>query len=38
MEAARFYDPTDRGLEGKIKEKLDQLRALNAQATQEKMP
>ena len=38
MEAARFYEPTDRGLEGKIKEKLDQLRALNAQATQEKIP
>lgn len=31
----RFYEPTDRGLEGAIKEKLDRLRTLNRQAQQE---
>jgi len=31
----QFYEPTDRGLEGAIKEKLDRLRALNRQAQQE---
>ena len=31
----RFYEPTDRGLESAIKEKLDRLRALNRQAQQE---
>ena len=33
--AEQFYEPTDRGLEGAIKEKLDRLRALNRQAQQE---
>ena len=31
---AQFYQPTDRGLEGAIKEKLDRLRAMNHQAQQ----
>jgi len=31
----QFYEPTDRGLEGAIKEKLDRLRALNRQAQQD---
>ena len=31
----RFYDPTDRGLERSIREKLEQLRALNKQAEQQ---
>ena len=31
----QFYEPTDRGLEGAIKEKLDRLRAMNRQAQQE---
>ncbi len=30
MKAQQFYRPVDRGMEAKIKEKLDQLRALNA--------
>ena len=33
--AKQFYEPTDRGLESAIKEKLDRLRALNRQAQQE---
>ncbi|MGZ5079674.1 MAG: replication-associated recombination protein A [Usitatibacter sp.] len=32
MERPRWYQPTDRGLEGKIREKLDRLRALDEQA------
>jgi putative ATPase len=32
MEAKRWYQPTDRGLEGKIREKLAHLRALDADA------
>jgi putative ATPase len=32
MEPPRWYRPTDRGLEGKIREKLDHLRALDEQA------
>ena len=31
----QLYEPTDRGLEGAIKEKLDRLRALNRQVQQE---
>ena len=31
----RLYEPTDRGLEGAIKEKLDRLRALNRQVQEE---
>ena len=34
----QFYEPTDRGLEGAIKEKLDRLRAMNRQAQQEGKP
>lgn len=34
----QFYEPTDRGLEGAIKEKLDRLRAMNRQAQQECEP
>ena len=34
----QFYEPTDRGLEGAIKEKLDRLRAMNRQAQQEDEP
>ena len=33
--STQFYEPTDRGLEGAIKEKLDRLRAMNRQAQQE---
>jgi len=33
--AMRFYEPTDRGLERNIKEKLERLRALNRQAKSE---
>ena len=29
MKAQRFYEPVDRGMEAKIKEKLDKLRAQN---------
>jgi putative ATPase len=32
MERPRWYEPTGRGLEGKIREKLEHLRALDAQA------
>ena len=32
MEKPQFYRPTDRGLEGKIREHLERLRALDAQA------
>jgi putative ATPase len=32
MRAVRFYEPTDRGLEAKISEKLEHLRALDAAA------
>jgi putative ATPase len=35
MTAMRFYEPTDRGLERNIKEKLERLRALNRQAESE---
>jgi len=35
MTAMRFYEPTDRGLERNIKEKLERLRALNRQAKSE---
>jgi putative ATPase len=34
--AVQLYEPTDRGLEGAIKEKLDRLRAMNRQAQQGK--
>ena len=34
----QFYEPTDRGLEGAIKEKLDRLRAMNRQAQEEGKP
>ena len=34
----QFYEPTDRGLEVAIKEKLDRLRAMNRQAQQEGKP
>lgn len=34
----QFYEPTGRGLESAIKEKLDRLRAMNRQATQESEP
>ena len=34
----QFYEPTDRGLEGAIREKLDRLRAMNRQAQQEGKP
>jgi putative ATPase len=30
MEARRWYHPTDRGLEAKIREKLEHLRSLDA--------
>jgi putative ATPase len=29
MQAQQFYDPTDRGVEARIRERLAQLRALN---------
>jgi putative ATPase len=36
MQAVRFYEPTPRGLEGKISEKLAHLRALDQQAKKNK--
>lgn len=36
MQALQFYQPTDRGLEGKIAEKLNWLAQRNAQASQKK--
>ena len=32
----RFYEPTDRGLESRIREKLERLRSLNAKAERNK--
>jgi putative ATPase len=36
MPAVRFYEPTPRGLEGRIREKLEHLRELDAQAQRNK--
>jgi len=36
MEPVNFYQPTDRGLEGKISEKLARLRELDAAAKNKK--
>ena len=36
MPAVGWYQPTGRGLEGKIKEKLDELRRLNDEATKKR--
>lgn len=36
MERPRFYEPTERGLEAKIRARLDELRALDAQARHKK--
>jgi putative ATPase len=36
MERPRFYQPTERGLEAKIKARLDDLRALDAQSPRKK--
>jgi replication-associated recombination protein RarA len=32
MPAVEWYKPTERGLEGRIREKLEELRRLNAEA------
>lgn len=34
----RFYEPTDRGLEGRIRERLTELRALDAASTRKRYP
>ena len=36
MPAVRWYDPAGRGLEGRIREKLDELRQRNAEAGKKK--
>ena len=38
VEPERFYEPTERGLERNIREKLEQLRSLNARARQDEDP
>jgi len=38
MPAVEWYRPTGRGLEGKIREKLDELRRRNAEAQAKKKP
>jgi putative ATPase len=36
LKEAQFYQPTDRGMEQKIREKLDYLRSLDAQSAEKR--